>query len=54
MDYAGIATAVLQNDHIYGDLAEDFAAAAATIRAASSAWLRSRNPGPGKTAKSTG
>lgn len=27
MDYAGIATAVLQNDHIYGDLAEDFAAA---------------------------
>jgi predicted TIM-barrel fold metal-dependent hydrolase len=28
MDYAGITTAVLQNDHIYGDLAEDFAAAA--------------------------
>jgi predicted TIM-barrel fold metal-dependent hydrolase len=28
MDYAGIATAVLQNDHIYGHLAEDFAAAA--------------------------
>ncbi len=28
MDYAGIASAVLQNDHIYGDLAEDFAAAA--------------------------
>ncbi|MEO8713586.1 MAG: amidohydrolase family protein [Acetobacteraceae bacterium] len=28
MDYAGIETAVLQNDHIYGDLAEDFAAAA--------------------------
>jgi predicted TIM-barrel fold metal-dependent hydrolase len=28
MDYAGIATAVLQNDHIYGNLAEDFAAAA--------------------------
>ncbi len=27
MDYAGITTAVLQNDHIYGDLAEDFAAA---------------------------
>jgi predicted TIM-barrel fold metal-dependent hydrolase len=27
MDYAGIAAAVLQNDHIYGDLAEDFAAA---------------------------
>ena len=27
MDYAGIATAVLQNDHIYGNLAEDFAAA---------------------------
>lgn len=27
MDYAGIATAVLQNDHIYGDSAEDFAAA---------------------------
>jgi predicted TIM-barrel fold metal-dependent hydrolase len=25
MDYAGIATAVLQNDHIYGDSAEDFA-----------------------------
>lgn len=29
MDYAGIATAVLQNDHIYGNLAEDFAEAAA-------------------------
>lgn len=29
MDYAGIATGVLQNDHIYGNLAEDFAAAAA-------------------------
>ena len=28
MDYAGIATAILQNDHIYGDSAEDFAAAA--------------------------
>jgi predicted TIM-barrel fold metal-dependent hydrolase len=28
MDYAGIETAVLQNDHIYGNLAEDFAAAA--------------------------
>jgi predicted TIM-barrel fold metal-dependent hydrolase len=28
MDYAGITTAVLHNDHIYGDLAEDFAAAA--------------------------
>jgi predicted TIM-barrel fold metal-dependent hydrolase len=28
MDYAGVATAVLQNDHIYGNLAEDFAAAA--------------------------
>ena len=27
MDYVGIATAVLQNDHIYGNLAEDFAAA---------------------------
>ena len=27
MDYAGVATAVLQNDHIYGDLAPDFAAA---------------------------
>ena len=27
MDYAGVATAVLQNDHIYGDSAEDFAAA---------------------------
>jgi predicted TIM-barrel fold metal-dependent hydrolase len=30
MDYAGIATAILQNDHIYGNLAEDFAAAAKT------------------------
>jgi len=29
MDHAGIATAVLQNDHIYGNLAEDFAEAAA-------------------------
>jgi predicted TIM-barrel fold metal-dependent hydrolase len=29
MDYAGIATAVLQNDHIYGDSAEDFADAMA-------------------------
>ena len=29
MDYAGVATAVLQNDKIYGDLAEDFAQAAA-------------------------
>jgi predicted TIM-barrel fold metal-dependent hydrolase len=29
MDYAGIVTAVLQNDHIYGDLADDFAAARA-------------------------
>lgn len=28
MDYAGIATAILQNDHIYGDSAEDFAEAA--------------------------
>jgi predicted TIM-barrel fold metal-dependent hydrolase len=28
MDYAGIATAVLQNDHIYGNLAADFALAA--------------------------
>jgi len=28
MDYAGITTAVLHNDHIYGDLADDFAAAA--------------------------
>ena len=27
MDYTGVATAVLQNDHIYGDSAEDFAAA---------------------------
>ncbi|MCP8937578.1 amidohydrolase [Alsobacter sp. SYSU M60028] len=27
MDYAGIATSILQNDHIYGNLAEDFAAA---------------------------
>ena len=29
MDHAGIAAAVLQNDHIYGYLAEEFAAAAA-------------------------
>ena len=29
MDYAGIASAVLQNDHIYGNLADEFAAAAA-------------------------
>ena len=29
MDYAGIRTAVLQNDHIYGDLADYFAAAIA-------------------------
>ena len=28
MDYAGVATSILQNDHIYGNLAEDFAAAA--------------------------
>lgn len=28
MDYAGVKTAVLQNDHIYGNLAKDFAAAA--------------------------
>lgn len=28
MDYAGIEAAILQNDHIYGNLAEDFAAAA--------------------------
>jgi predicted TIM-barrel fold metal-dependent hydrolase len=28
MNYGGVATAVLQNDHIYGNLAEDFAAAA--------------------------
>jgi predicted TIM-barrel fold metal-dependent hydrolase len=28
MTYAGISTAVLQNDHIYGNLAEDFAEAA--------------------------
>lgn len=28
MDYASIASAILQNDHIYGDAAEDFAAAA--------------------------
>lgn len=27
MDYAGVATAILQNDHIYGNSAEDFAAA---------------------------
>ena len=30
MDYAGVRTAVLQNDKIYGDLAGDFAAAAAS------------------------
>jgi predicted TIM-barrel fold metal-dependent hydrolase len=29
MDYSGIAAAILQNDHIYGNLAEDFAAAIA-------------------------
>lgn len=29
MDYAGVTTAVLQNDHIYGNLAEDFAVAVA-------------------------
>jgi predicted TIM-barrel fold metal-dependent hydrolase len=29
MDYTGIETAILQNDHIYGNLAEDFAAAGA-------------------------
>ncbi|BCH27989.1 amidohydrolase family protein [Mesorhizobium sp. L-8-3] len=29
MDYGGVAQAVLQNDHIYGNLAENFAAAAA-------------------------
>jgi predicted TIM-barrel fold metal-dependent hydrolase len=28
MDYAGIEAAILQNDHIYGNLAEDFAQAA--------------------------
>jgi predicted TIM-barrel fold metal-dependent hydrolase len=28
MDYAGVETSVLQNDHIYGNLAEDFSAAA--------------------------
>ena len=28
MTYAGVATAILQNDHIYGNLAEDFADAA--------------------------
>jgi predicted TIM-barrel fold metal-dependent hydrolase len=27
MDYAGITTSILQNDHIYGNLADDFAAA---------------------------
>ena len=27
MDYAGIATSILQNDHIYGNSAQDFAAA---------------------------
>lgn len=27
MDYAGVATSILQNDHIYGNSAEDFAAA---------------------------
>ena len=30
MDYAGIDMAILHNDHIYGDLAEDFAAAGST------------------------
>ena len=30
MDHAGIAVSILQNDHIYGNLAEDFAAAAAS------------------------
>jgi len=30
MDYAGVATAVLQNEHIYGNLAAEFADAAAT------------------------
>ncbi|SMH28121.1 amidohydrolase family protein [Mesorhizobium australicum] len=29
MDYAGVATAVLQNEHIYGNLAGEFAAASA-------------------------
>jgi predicted TIM-barrel fold metal-dependent hydrolase len=29
MDYAGVTAAVLQNDHIYGDLAEEFATARA-------------------------
>lgn len=29
MDHAGIAVSILQNDHIYGNLAEDFAAAGA-------------------------
>lgn len=29
MNYGGVAQAVLQNDHIYGNLAEDFSAAAA-------------------------
>ena len=28
MDYAGVGTVVLQNDHIYGNLAEYFAEAA--------------------------
>lgn len=28
MDYAGVTTSILQNDHIYGNLSEDFAAAA--------------------------
>jgi predicted TIM-barrel fold metal-dependent hydrolase len=27
MDYAGVTTSILQNDHIYGNLAEEFAAA---------------------------
>ena len=41
MDYAGVATAVLQNDHIYGDLAADFAAAAQAL-----SWPLHRS-GPG-------
>ena len=42
MDYAGIATSILQNDHIYGNLAEDFAAAGkAHTRAGSSGSRRS-------------
>ena len=52
MDYAGIETAVLQNDKIYGNLAEDFAAAALACPAGSSAWRRWRNPSATVTSSS--